>query len=84
MRTENKNSEMMQALFEHFYNQKSLLFTIGGLLFTIGGLLENFNYRDSVPDYLKPEIEEIRNLVWVADTGTKQIDKIINEIIETK
>ena len=32
MRTENKNSEMMQALFEHFYNQKSLLFTIGGLL----------------------------------------------------
>lgn len=75
MRTENKNSEMMQALFEHFYNQKSLLFTIGGLL-------ENFTYRDSVPDYLKPEIEEIRNLVWVADTGTKQIDKIMNEIIE--
>lgn len=70
-----KNKELINELFEHFYNQESLLFTIGGLL-------ENFTYRDSVPDYLKLEIEEIRNLVWVADTGTKQIDKIMNEIIE--
>ena len=77
MRTENKNTGMIDELFEHFYNQKSLLSTIGGLL-------ESFNYKDSVPDWIKTEIQEIRNLVWVADTGTKQIDKIMNELLDNE
>lgn len=75
MRTENKNTDMIDELFEHFYNQKALITTIGGLL-------ESFNYKDSVPDWIKTEIQEIRNLLWVADTGTKQIDKIMNELLD--
>lgn len=74
MKTENKNAGMIDELFEHFYNQKSLLTTIGGLL-------EEFAYRDIVPDYIKTNIREIRDLVWVADTGAKQIDKIMNELM---
>lgn len=70
-----ENKELINELFEHFYNQKSLLTTIGGLL-------ESFNYKDSVPDWIKTEIQEIRNLLWVADTGTKQIDKIMNELLD--
>lgn len=75
MNTENKNAEMINELYEHFYNQKTL-FSI------IGGLLESFNYKDNVPDYIKTEIQEIRDLVWVADTGAKQIDKIMNTLLE--
>ena len=75
MRTENKNAGMIDELFEHFYNQKSLLTTIGGLL-------EKFDYGDIIPDFVKTEIKEIRDLVWVADTGTKQIDKIMDELIK--
>ncbi len=75
METANKNTEITNELYEHFFNQKSLLVTIGGLL-------EAFAYRDNVPDYIKTELEEIRNLVWVADTGAKQIDKIMNELLD--
>ena len=66
---------MFEELFEHFYNQKSLLTTIGRLL-------EELAYRDTITDLMKTEIEEILNLVWVADTGTKQIDKIMDGIFE--
>lgn len=77
MNTENKNAEMINELYEHFYNQKTL-FSI------IGGLLESFNYKDNVPDYIKTEIQEIRDLVWVADTGAKQIDKIMNGLLDNE
>ncbi len=75
MRTLTKNIGMFEELFEHFYNQKSLLTTIGRLL-------EELAYRDTITDLMKTEIEEILNLVWVADTGTKQIDKIMDGIFE--
>lgn len=74
MKTENKNASMIEELFEHFYNQKSLLTTMGRLL-------EELTYSDTITDLMKTEIEEILNLVWVADTGTKQIDKIMDELM---
>lgn len=69
-----KNKELINELFEHFYNQKSLNLTIEKQL-------DDFEWK-KIPEFIKSEVKEIRDLVWVSQSIAKQIDKIMNELLE--
>lgn len=75
MEKKNKDAEMIDELYEHFYNQRTLILAIDGML-------DNFVHRDIIPKYIKTEIKEIRDLVLVANTGIRQIDKIMDSLLD--
>ena len=69
-----KNKELINELFEHFYNQKALNVTIEKQL-------DDFEWK-KIPEFIKSEVKEIRDLVWVSQSIAKQIDKIMNTLLE--
>lgn len=69
-----ENKELINELFEHFYNQKSLNLTIEKQL-------DEFEWK-KIPEFIKSEVKEIRDLVWVNQSIAKQIDKIMNTLLE--
>lgn len=50
-----ENKELINELFEHFYNQKSLNLTIEKQL-------DEFEWK-KIPEFIKSEVKEIRDLV---------------------
>ena len=71
-----ENKELINDLFEHFYNQKSLNLTIEKQL-------DEFEWK-KIPEFIKSEVKEIRDLVWVSQSIAKQIDKIMNELLNNE
>lgn len=71
-----ENKELINELFEHFYNQKSLNLTIEKQL-------DEFEWK-KIPEFIKSEVKEIRDLVWVSQSIAKQIDKIMNELLNNE
>lgn len=75
MKKEENTREIVMELYEQFYNQNTLIKVICNKL-------EEFEFRSFVPEPIKADIKDVCEIVWVAESISKQINNNMNKLLK--